>query len=44
MLWNVRHLEQQKICVENYNKDVWRAFIDKLIEQIYLQVEGEIWM
>lgn len=44
MLWNVRHLEQPNVCVDNYKKEVYRAFTEKVIKPICLQVEGEIRM
>lgn len=42
MLWNVKHLSQPNIAVDNYKKEIFRAFTDKVIKPICRQVEEEI--
>ena len=42
MLWNVKHLAEPNICVDNYKKEVYRAFSSKVIKPICRKVEEEI--
>ena len=42
MLWNVKHLEQPNIAVDNYKKEIFRAFQEKVIKPICRKVEEEI--
>ena len=42
MLWNVRHLEQPNIAVDNYKKEIYQAFTDKVVKPICQKVEEEI--
>jgi len=42
MLWNVKHLEQPNVAVDNYKKEIYRAFQDKIIKPICSQVEMQI--
>lgn len=42
MLWNVKHMETPNKCVDNYKKEIYRAFSDKVIKPICRKVEEEI--
>lgn len=42
MLWNVKHLEEPNIAVDNYKKEVYRAFTDRVTKPICRKVEEEI--
>jgi len=42
MLWNVKHLEKPNIAVDNYKREVYRAFTDRIIKPICRKVEEEI--
>ena len=42
MLWNVKHLESPNIAVDNYKKEIYRAFQEKVIKPICRKVEEEI--
>lgn len=42
MLWNVKHLEQPNVAVDNYKKEINKAFQDKVIKPICQKVEAEI--
>lgn len=42
MLWNIKHLEEPNIAVDNYKKDIYKAFSDKIIKPICRKVEEEI--
>jgi hypothetical protein len=34
MLWNVKHLEQPNVAVDNYKKEIYKAFSDKVIKPV----------
>lgn len=42
MLWNVKHLEQPNIAVDNYKKEVYTSFTEKVIKPICTKIEEEI--
>jgi len=42
MLWNVKHLEEPNIAVDNYKKEIFKAFSDKVIKPVCRKVEEEI--
>ena len=42
MLWNVKHLEQPNIAVDNYKKEGYKAFTDRVVKPICMKVEEEI--
>ena len=42
MLWNVKHLERPNIAVDNYKKEIYRAFSEKVVKPICRKVEEEI--
>lgn len=42
MLWNIKHLEEPNIAVDNYKQDIYKAFTDKIIKPICRKVEEEI--
>ena len=42
MLWNVKHLEQPNIAVDNYKKEIYKAFSDKVIKPVCRKVEEDI--
>lgn len=42
LLWNIKHLEQPNVGVDNYKKEIYRAFADKVIKPICRRVEDEI--
>lgn len=42
MIWNIKHLERPNIAVDNYKKEIYRAFTDKVIKPICRNVEEEI--
>ena len=42
MLWNTKHLESPNVAVDNYKKEIYRAFSDKVIKPICRRVEEEI--
>jgi hypothetical protein len=42
MLWNIKHLEQPNEAIDNYKKDIFKAFSDKVIKPICRKIEGEI--
>lgn len=42
MLWNVKHLEEPNIAVDNYKKEVYRAFTDRVVKPTCRKVEEEI--
>lgn len=42
MIWNVKHLEEPNVAVDNYKKDIYKAFSDKVIKPICRKVEEEI--
>ena len=39
MLWNVKHLSEKNIAVENYKKEIYQAFYNKIIKPICKKVE-----
>lgn len=42
MLWNVKHLEQPNIAVDNYKKEIYSSFTEKVIKPICTKIEEEI--
>lgn len=42
MLWNIRHLEEPNVAIDNYKKDIYRAMTEKVIKPICRKVEDEI--
>jgi hypothetical protein len=42
MLWNVKHLERPNVAVDNYKKEVFRTFSEKVLKPICRKVEEEI--
>lgn len=42
MLWNIKHLETPNVAIDNYKKDIYKAFTDKIIKPICRKVEEEI--
>ena len=42
MLWNVKHLEQPNIAVDNYKKEIYKALSDKVIKPVCRKVEEDI--
>jgi len=42
MIWNIKHLEEPNIAIDNYKKDIYKAFTDKVIKPICRRVEEEI--
>ena len=42
MLWNVKHAEEANVVVDNYKKEIYKAFSDKIIKPICRKVEEEI--
>ena len=42
MLWNTKHMETPNIVVDNYKREIYRAFADKIIKPICRKVEEEI--
>lgn len=42
MLWNVKHLELPNVAVDNYKKEIYDAFTQRVINPICKQVEEEI--
>ncbi len=42
MIWNVKHLEEPNVAIDNYKKDLYKAFSDKVIKPICRKVEEEI--
>ena len=42
MLWNTKHLETPNIGVDNYKKEIYRAFSDKVLKPVCRKVEEEI--
>ena len=42
MLWNVKHLERPNIAVDNYKKEIFKGFQDKVIKPICRRVEEDI--
>ena len=42
MLWNVKHAEQSNDVVDNYKKEIFKAFSEKVIQPICRKVEEEI--
>ena len=42
MLWHIKHLEQPNVAIDNYKKDIYKAFSDKIIKPICRKVEEEI--
>ena len=42
MLWNVKHLELPNVAVDNYKKEIFQAFTEKVINPICKMVEEEI--
>jgi|TARA_B110000285_G_C15111451_1_gene611353 hypothetical protein len=42
MLWNVKHLESPNVAVDNYKKEVYTAFTERVIKPICRKVEEEI--
>lgn len=42
MLWNVKHLERPNVAVDNYKKEIYKAFQEKVIKPICRKVEEEI--
>lgn len=42
MLWNVKHGEEPNVVVDNYKKEIYKAFSDKIVKPICRKVEEEI--
>jgi len=42
MLWNVKHFAEPNVAVENYKKEIFKAFSDKVVKPICRKVEEEI--
>jgi hypothetical protein len=42
MLWNVRHFEEPNVAVDNYKRDIYEAFTDRVLKPIARKVEEEI--
>lgn len=42
MLWNTKHMETPNIVVDNYKREIYSAFADKIIKPICRKVEEEI--
>ena len=42
MLWNVKHLESPNVAVDNYKKEIYKAFSDKVIKPLCFKVEEDI--
>lgn len=42
MLWNVRHFEEPNVAVDNYKRDIYAAFTDRVLKPIARKVEEEI--
>jgi hypothetical protein len=42
MLWNVKHLSEPNIAVDNYKKEIYQSFSNKIIKPICKKVEEEI--
>ena len=42
MLWNVKHTSEANTVVDNYKREVFKAFSSKVIKPICRKVEEEI--
>lgn len=42
MLWNIKHLESPNVAIDNYKREIYKAFTDNVIKPICRQVEEEI--
>lgn len=42
MLWNVKHLSQPNVAVDNYKKEIFKAFTDKVVKPICTKIEEEV--
>lgn len=42
MLWNVRHFETPNVAVDNYKRDIYEAFSERILRPIARKVEDEI--
>ncbi len=42
MLWNIKHLEEPNVAIDNYKKDIYIAMTDKVVKPICRKIEDEI--
>jgi len=42
MLWNVKHFVEPNVAVDNYKREIYKAFTEKVLKPISRKVEDEI--